>query len=292
MRKPQLRYFLDKFSHLDLKRWLKVAGDFEAYHVRQYHYFAGQQYIRYAELLEALRSAGAISVNFNGWSRITDYEFCLQPLSPAGSLIAGGRFNVGGDIDRADMQRFSALYIAEDYSTAFMEKFGAPEVAVKKVGLTGAELALRSHESFGHFPLRGKVDGIFDLTRKKNIRAFVEIIKDIKPSKTLLADTRRLKLEGPVHISTVDELIKNLMATNWREWPTQYGLPANSQVFGRMLIDAGFTGVLYKSTKGSRRCCAIFTEMLEGSDSFIEIKGKPPKAATLIRIDGKTKFEF
>jgi hypothetical protein len=48
-------------------------------------------------LLNALRSQALPSYQFEGWSRIVDYRYGLEPLSVAGSLKGeGGRFNVGG----------------------------------------------------------------------------------------------------------------------------------------------------------------------------------------------------
>lgn len=289
-KEPELKYFLDRFSRVDLRRWARLARLLDTFHVRQHHFFAAERYNRRDDLLESLRQAGAVSLDLDGWVRLTDYEFSLKPLSPTGSLVVGGRFNVGDDIDKAEIKPFPALYIAEDEETAYREKFGGPSAVDDRTGMSGADLALRASSSYTCFVLQGQLDGVFDLTDKRNVEAFVEIIRKIRPPLSLIEMARRLQMKGQRSITKVDHLIDVLMMVNWREWPMQYGLPANSQVFGRLLLDAGFTGVVYRSTKGRKHCCAVFTDSLWNSDSLLEIRGRVPEGATLTRIDGKTQI--
>jgi hypothetical protein len=59
-------------------------------------------------------------------SRIVDYRYSLDPLSTAGSVRNdGGRFNIGAALSPGAFTAFPALYVAEDYPTAFLERFGS-----------------------------------------------------------------------------------------------------------------------------------------------------------------------
>ena len=64
-------------------------------------------------------------VEFQRWSRLLDYQFSNQPLSREGSVKGdGGRFNIGRTLNPASYTPFPALYVAEDFQTAFRERFG------------------------------------------------------------------------------------------------------------------------------------------------------------------------
>jgi len=44
-------------------------------------------------------------------------------------------------------------------------------------------------------------------------------------------------------------------------------------------------GVLYPSAKGRKKCLAIFTENLDGSDSFVELADPAPPGVPHTRLD-------
>jgi hypothetical protein len=79
-----------------------------------------------------------------------------------------------------------------------------------------------------------------------------------------------------------------LLAHNWRLYPSQYEIPSNSQVFGRLLLDAGFDGVVYPSTKGSSNCLALFPANFAKSESFVEVADDGPPHAGKLRLDSST----
>ena len=70
------------------------------------------------------------------------YQYSLEPLTCAGSLQAlGGRFNAGCELDANTMRPWPALYLAQNFETAYREKFQlANDVQVD--GLTPQELSL------------------------------------------------------------------------------------------------------------------------------------------------------
>jgi hypothetical protein len=72
----------------------------------------------------------------------------------------------------------------------------------------------------------------------------------------------------------------------------QYEIPANSQIFGRLVLDAGFDGIIYASRKGPKACVALFPTNFAGSESHLEIADEPPKGATHTRLDQATYREI
>ena len=155
---------LEQFSHRSLQQWLASARKLNELQSALFFglELARQQFSR--ELIEALRTNLVPGQAFDGWARIVDYRYCLAPLSVAGSLKGnGGRFNIGESLNPAVFPPFPALYIAQDYPTAFRERFGS-DADVKSHGLTGAELALRAPASFTHIALRGQLELVMDLS--------------------------------------------------------------------------------------------------------------------------------
>jgi hypothetical protein len=86
-------------------------------------------------------------------------------------------------------------------------------------------------------------------------------------------------------VRNTSELKKTMLAPNWRYYPAQYGIPANSQILGRLLRDAGFEAILYPSTIGVGNCMAVFPENLAHSNSFVELMDDPPSSVKLRRLD-------
>ena len=72
----------------------------------------------------------------------------------------------------------------------------------------------------------------------------------------------------------------------------QFGIPSNPQIFGNLLRNSGFEGVLYPSLKGNENCLAVFPENLTGSDSFVELAGAAPPGVSNIGLDSETWRNF
>jgi hypothetical protein len=227
----------------------------------------------------------------NGWVRIVDYRYSLQPLSATGSLVHGGRFNVGADLDPMKFPTFAALYLAESYETAYEEKFGAPSSL--GAALAGREFALRRPGSFTSVNVSGRLANLFDLRSAASLKAFTRVISSFDLPKELKAIARSLGMTGrPLLAKTPKVVRETLLARNWREYPAQYGIPANPQVFGRLLLDAGFDGVIYPSAKGPKCCIALFPDKFARSESVIEVADEGPPHASAQRLDSSTWEEI
>lgn len=120
-------YLLDEFSHQDLSTWKRNSALLQEYRIKQFYELQSLRELHRDQLIQALRDQGDCRETLAGWTRIVDYKYSLEPLSAKGSLRAGGRFNIGTDLDAAQLAPFPALYIASDYPTAYAERFGVLE---------------------------------------------------------------------------------------------------------------------------------------------------------------------
>jgi len=285
-KKDEARYVLDQFTKTDLSKWQRLADGLDAHHISLYFYLEGLRKLHQEDVRKALQAPASVSIAPNNWSRIVGYKYTLAPLSAAGSIVSGGRFNIGGDLDPNQFPPFPALYIAENYETAYAEKFGMT-TSESRDGLSGHELALRKPTSFSHVSLSGELSNLFDAGHNSSFTEFSVIISNFKITRELKASARRIGIKKPLVIDPT-MLKQTLLGNDWRNYPVQYQIPANPQVFGRLIKDAGYEGIVYPSTKGKGKCIAIFPENFEGSDSYMEIADTPPKEAGCTRLDSKT----
>jgi RES domain-containing protein len=280
---PKSGVELEKFSSSDLRAWQRHAENLEKYHVQLYYHLEGLRALQHAQLCEALCASKPVNLSLDNWVRIVDYRYCLQPLSATGSLVRGGRFNLGIDLDSSKFPIFPALYIAEDYETAYEERFGLPPTSSS--GIEGHELALRTRGSFTSVNVSGNILNIFDLRSAVNLKEFAGVISKFEMPKEIKDLARSVGIPGPFLVTKGGLLKKTLLTHNWRLYPSQYEIPANPQVFGRLILDAGFDGIMYPSTKGPKNCVALFPTNFSESDSYVEVADAPPPGATHLRLD-------
>jgi len=106
---------LERFTEASLHQWLAAKANLDALQRALYFQLEPLRQRNVGRLLDALLSQTFPSFSFDGWSRIVDYRYGLEPLSVAGSLKGeGGRFNIGGELSPGAFTAFPALYIAED----------------------------------------------------------------------------------------------------------------------------------------------------------------------------------
>lgn len=282
---------LERFNQASLRQWLGAKANLDALQRAVYFELEPLRQRNHARLLDALRYQAVLSYTFEGWSRIVDYRYGLEPLSIAGSLRGeGGRFNIGADLSPGTFTAFPALYIAEDYEAAFRERFAGPS-APKPSGLSTQELALRSPGSFTQVRLRGVVENVIDVGDLESLKPFVSVLREFPAPEGARPLARKLGLRSaPWLIRSPITLQRQLLHPNWRSLPQQFDLPANSQIFGRIAAAAGLHGVLYPSARQvAKRCLALFPQNWADSGSVVEVTDEAPDGARLTRIDGTTK---
>ncbi len=282
---------LERFTQASLRQWLATKGNLDGLQRALYFELEPLRQRNEARLLEALRSQALPSLSFEGWSRILDYRYGLQPLSVAGSLKGeGGRFNIGADLSPGAFTPFPALYIAEDYEAAFRERFAAPSTP-KSEGLSVQELALRAPGSFTQVRLRGMAETVIDVGNPEALKLFAGVLREFPIPKDVRRLARTLGLHPPPWlVRSPTTLQRQLLHANWRMLPQQFDLPSNSQIFGRIALAAGINGILYPSARQvPKRCLALFPQNWAGSNCFVEVTDEAPEGATLTRIDATTK---
>jgi len=282
---PGIKYVLEQFTDVDLRRWQKTDRSLSEYNIRFFYHLEGQRASKRHDLLEALQTVKPVECNIDQWFRMVSYKYSLNPLSSRGSLsLHGGRFNYGVDLDCASLTHFNALYIASSQETAYIERLGPK----RKGKLSRFDMALQKEESFSTFILEGHVYNLFDLTNANNLKSFIKVTNTFGISPEIRQMAIDLTIDKPQMIRKPRELREHLMAANWRYWPMQFDVPYNSQVFGELLLRAGFDGVLYKSQYGTGKCMAIFPENLNNSDSYVHILGDPPSDTVITSLNAET----
>lgn len=279
---------LERFSEASLHQWRSAEGNLDALHRALYFELEPLRQRNESKLIDALRFQARPAYAFEGWSRIVDYRYSLEPLSAAGSLKGdGGRFNVGAELSPGTFTPFPALYIAEDYGAAFRERFGGPDKGGSK-NLTPSDMALRSPASFSQVRLKGSVEQFIDIGDLESLRPFTNVLKDFPIPKSVLQTARRLGLrQAPWLIRSPITLQRQLLHPNWRMLPVQFDLPSNSQIFGRLASAAGLHGILYPSVRQQgKSCLALFTQNWANSGSNIQVSDGVPEGARLTRVDG------
>lgn len=290
---PPSLELLEQFSRASLSQW-KVAGrNLTALNSALFFGLESQRAENANALVDAVRLGVTGPFAFQDWARIVDWRYSTAPLSMAGSVHGdGGRFNIGSTLNPAAYSPFPALYLAEDFETAYRERFALNRTGTVG-GLTAEELALRRPTSFTHVKLQGSVDSIIDIGNPETLKAIATVIAKFKIPHNVLSMARALSLRPLGLIRTTAGLQHQLLHPNWRVQPSQFDLPANSQIFGRLCVAAGVHGILYPSAKNSsKRCLVLFPQNWRAADSFVELVDAPPAQAGETRLDGKSNLRF
>jgi len=269
---------LDRFSSADVERWSRVSHDLDEYNDLLYFGVEPQRQRYKAAIRAALESVDPVAVDLQGWVRLVTFQFSLSPLSAAGSLTdVGGRFNVGRDVDKSMQSPWPALYIAEDFETAFREKFQLASTETCG-GLHPEELALLPGSSFASLQVDGHIARVFDLEAPGSLVALCKVLGKMKLPQEIRSIQKRLRLP-PNHaymVRTPGRLMQDVMAPNWRIAPVQYGLPASGQILASMIREAGFEGIRYPSTKGDGHCVALFPDRIVSEQTRLELHDSAP----------------
>ena len=115
---------LERFSTQDLKKWDEASTGLDELAAELYFGVEAKRRKFRHQLIESIQGVGHTAVPLHKWVRTVTYQYSLEPLTCAGSLQAlGGRFNAGYELDVNTMRPWPALYLAQNFETAFREKF-------------------------------------------------------------------------------------------------------------------------------------------------------------------------
>lgn len=280
---------LESFSEQNLNVWSEAARDLDEL-VNLIHYGTQPSRLRYwPELIEAAQIVDSCRIELSDWFRVVTLKYCNDPLSPKGSLIQAGRFNLGTNLDCTSHSAWPALYIGEDYDTAFREKYqiGRDD---NINGLTAEDLSLSKIGSHASFKIKGELCNIFDMTNKKNLDPLAKALGKVKLPSTVNALKARIdrfkkqKYQPMMMIKTSNQLYDSIFSVNWRNLPVSFDVPSHSQIVAEIIKCAGYEGILYNSTKGTKRCIAIFPEKITPT-SYIELSDECPESIINKRMD-------
>jgi len=278
---------LDRFTESSVEKWNEISADLDELNDVLHFNLEPERRRRRPQLLDALRQINPVEFELENWVRIVDFQWSLEPLSAAGSLTyIGGRYNAGQDLDRNTLEPWPTLYIAEDYQTAYREKFQiSADHSVD--GLSAEELALDPGKSHSTVFLKGKLSRIFEIS-PQNLGPVAQILGRIKMPERAEKIKKKLKIQ-PQDLRMVTsgkQLYEIMVVHNWRILPVQFGLPSPTQILSELIKAAGFEGIAYPSSKNGGRCLAVFVDSL-ATGSFVEIKDSAPKGV-ISRLDDST----
>jgi hypothetical protein len=256
-----------------LRKQMDLDKRFRAYHARFYGEGAFQRRNVRAEIDAALTRGCTGPFVFTNWQRTIRFQWSDHPLCTVGSLITGGRFNIGNDIDPATFPPFSALYAASDRETSLRETFGQEALGTK---MDAREYALADSKSIAIFSVSGQLDHVLDLRTVDAVRDFVAVIKNFKVPHSLMMEAKKLPVAPPRFLRTPKQLIDSLLNKNWRHVKTLCEVPSNSQTFGQIVAQAKIEGILYQSTQGDGDCLAIFPQNFIGGSSVVALDDPVP----------------
>lgn len=180
--------------------------------------------------------------------------------------------------------------MAKNYDTAYAERFGSRPSSSSEI--KGHEFALRGPDSCSSVNVSGSIRNLFDLRSAAKLNGFAKIVSGFTIPGELRDLGKSVGIQGPLLVSQAGHLKRTLLAHNWRLYPRQYEIPAHPQVFGRLLHDAGFDGIIYPSTKGPGNCIALFPLNFGESDSHVELADAPPPGTSKFRLDAGTWQEI
>ena len=275
---------LDSGSPKDIQAAKKYTAELLEYHWHLYADLARQRALIQEQLQQTLIQAST-PYEISNWQRAVKYKYGLHPLSTVGSLnYIGGRFNTGKSVN-PEVPHFPGLYIAKNKDTALQEHLGQQH-AHQQSQLTPRELALTNPASETIVSVSGKFDKVFDLTKPSRLEPFIELTKHFTLSKSVAALTKKLNLDNPsLLINSTSMLLDTLLHPEWRVSPSNYDVPATSQIFGHLIFSAGIEGILYPSKFTNQSCLVIYPQNFIGTESFLQLDDEPPHPKVPIRID-------
>lgn len=272
--KRSVEYLLEAGTLADMRTAKAVTAALVKYQWDYYAELARQRSAIQDDIKKALIQT-CIPYELLRWQRAVKYKYCWHPLSTIGSLnFIGGRFNTGAGVN-TEVPVFPGLYVAQDKDTALQEHLGQ-ETIHKNSKLTPREIALTNPSSEAIVSISGKLDKVFDLNIADNLKPFVELIKNFKVSDELKAAAKNLQIEKPCIVKTSDKLRETLLHHDWRQLPSNYDVPSNSQIFGHLVYSAGIEGIVYPSKLTGKSCIVIFPRNFFGTDSSIMLDDEAP----------------
>ena len=256
-------------------------------------YLASEREKILPQITEALDAVSDLDFCFDNFSRIIGSQYSTQPLNAKGSYLLppGGRFNIGQSISYSAY--FPALYIANNYKTAFAEKFSLKESGESQNGLDALDFALTKPGSFTHMRVKGVIKKVIDLRENKVIESFYDSVSSISMPRIYTQRAKTLGISMAV-VNSSDWLRDAIYDSKYQQWDYWLDQPSPSQWFAHYVRLSGIQGIIYKSVKEENGInLALFPENFEGTESFVELMDETDFVRKeLARLDGSNFNKF
>lgn len=250
----------------------KLNEDTRNLWARLQDYLASERERILDEILDSLRATAISDYTCENLSRIVGSKYARNPLSSKGSYLMppGGRFNFGQSSSYHSY--FPALYLANNFETAFLEKFGEKENYKCENSLTVLDLALRKTESFLHVRADVNLERVIDLREMDSFDAFYDSVKHLEMPREIQLEAKRLKASMQM-LSSSESVRGAVLAKDYEQWDFWIDQPSPSQWLGHYVRLAGIQGIIYPTVKSEDGFnLAVFPENFEESESTIQIK--------------------
>ena len=272
----------------EIRRITKFTDDQRQFWKDFQKYLLDERDKKIDEIIGAIDSTKSENLSCD-FGRIVSSKFAADPLSGVGSVLLppGGRFNIAKSSSFSSY--FIGLYLAEDYETAFTEKYHRTTEDQSENDLKN--FALQPNESFSFNRVRVKLENYIDLTNDNTLIAFTDAIKDITIPDYYKNLGKKLKIE--LTMATDSEVVKSFFFNEhypvWAAWLDQ---PAPSQLFGHYCKLAGVQGILYPSVRNkTKNNLVVFPDNLIESDSSLKLIDDLPFVKEDRRYIDKTNYQ-
>lgn len=242
-----------------------------------------------AAVMSDIRAALGIAsrpIAFEHWQRRVPVRHQDKPLSARGSVLSstGGRFNIGS-IDPSRFPSFPALYLGEKPITAHAEALGDPQPS-DPVNIEDRVFA--STTSYAMFSVSGEISECLDITDKNSLKDFIDCIRSFSLPPALSQWGAQLLKNWPGLVTSIDQMHRILLSSEWRKEPLLLDHPADNQTFGQIAESAGLEAIKYPSVRyPGTQCIAAFLRNFAHSNSWIQLDDETP-AGTISRLDSTT----
>ncbi|MBP9680558.1 MAG: RES family NAD+ phosphorylase [Bacteriovorax sp.] len=272
----------------EIKRITKFTDDQRQFWKDFQKYLLDEREKRIDDIIGSIDSTKVENLNCD-FGRIVSSKFAADPLNGVGSvkLPPGGRFNIAQSSSFSSY--FIGLYLAEDYETAFTEKYHRSTEEQSESDLK--HFALQPNESFSFNRVRVNLENYIDLTNDNTLVAFTDVIKDIVVPDYYKNLGKKLKIE--LTMATDSEVVKSFFFNEhypvWAAWLDQ---PAPSQLFGHYCKLAGVQGILYPSVRNkAKNNLVVFPDNMVESNSSLKLIDEVPYVSEDRRFIDKSNYQ-
>ena len=248
---------------------------------------------RIDDIKDTLYRSRIENVEFKECSRIVSPTYSTHPLCTKGSVVCpGGRFNFGNI--STSLESFHCLYIANDFQTAFAERYlMSKDETIGKGHLEPHDLVFQKPDSHIHCRVDVELESVLDISEDQSLEEFVKIISEITPSQELYSRAEKLNLGTLRTVKDVTELKRSIFEENFKQWGIWINQPSNSQWLGHYVRQAGINGIKYPSCKYREGFnIAIYPDTFGNTDSSVKLVDKFKHIDDSKTIINKNTFKF